>query len=395
VEISFFTESYLPTRDGVANETAALAVALTRLGHGVRVYAPDPGVPVPTPTGDAARVPVVRLASVPVPLYPEYRWAIFPFARLMAESAGRDADVIHLHTPGILGSAGFLAGRRFRKPVVGTFHTNVWAMRDSFPSTFGVQLFFRAAWWYTLGTYWRCDATTAPTAEARSALETHAKKPWRRRIEVVPNGIEVGRFHPGIRVPDWRERCGLPDQPLVTFLGRLTQDKGVGRFLDAVSEASARQEFVAIVGGRGPDEAEVRRRIRTDPTLARRVRFVGPVAEEEKAALLSQTDLFVLPSTSDTSSVALLEAMASGASCVASNLGGPKEIVREGETGRLVSVLEPGRLSGAIEELLDAPAERRRLAQGGRDYVVGHASIEATARRFISLYELLIEERRS
>ncbi|HEV2166915.1 MAG TPA: glycosyltransferase, partial [Thermoplasmata archaeon] len=356
MEVSFFTESYLPTRDGVAQELSALAVALTRLGHGVRVYTPDPGVPVPTPTGDEAKIDVVRLASVPVPLYPEYRWAVFPFPRLMARSAGRDADIVHLHTPGIMGSVGLLAGRRFRRPVVGTFHTNVWAMRESFPGTFGVQLFFRAAWWYTLGTYWRCDAATAPTAEARQALEQHASKPWRRKIEVVPNGIEVERFHPGIGVPDWRERCGLPDLPLVTYLGRLTQDKGVLRFLDAVSATSAGQEFVAIVGGRGPEEAEVRRRLHADPVLARRVRFVGPVAEEEKPALLAQSDLFVLPSTSDTSSVALLEAMASGASCVASDLGGPKEILTDRRTGRLVPVLEPGELAGAIAELLDAPA---------------------------------------
>ncbi|HEV2519568.1 MAG TPA: glycosyltransferase [Thermoplasmata archaeon] len=393
MEISFFTESYLPTRDGVAQETAALAVALSRLGHGVHVYAPDPGVPIPDPVGEAARIPVTRVASVPVPLYPEYRWAVFPFARLIARSAGRDADVIHLHTPGILGSAGFLAGRRFRKPVVGTFHTNVWAMRESFPSTFAVQLFFRAAWWYTLGTYWRCDAATAPTDEARQALERHARKPWRRRIEVVPNGIEVARFHPEIRVPDWRERCGLPNAPLVTYLGRLTQDKGVVRFLDAVAEAAGDASFVSIVAGRGPEEETVRRRLRTDPILARRVRFVGPVAEEEKAALLAQSDLFVLPSTSDTSSIALLEAMASGACCVASDLGGPKEILQDGRTGRLVPVLERGRLSTTIRELLDDPGQRARLAATAREYVRAHASIEATARRFISLYELLLAER--
>ena len=117
------------------------------------------------------------------------------------------------------------------------------------------------------------------------------------------------------------------------------------------------------------------------------------MTEEEKPALLAQSDLFVLPSTSDTSSVALLEAMASGASCIASNLGGPKEILADRSTGRLVSVLAAGELEGAIAQLLDAPAERRRLARAAQDYVRDHASIDATARRFISLYELLIAER--
>ncbi len=385
MEIAFFTESYPPQRDGVAEETSALARALARLGHHVTVYAPDPGRPdPPSPPG----VELVRVAAVPVPLYPEYRWPVFPFLRTIRDSVGRDADAIHLHTPGILGSAGFFAGRRYGRPVIGTFHTNVWAMRESFPGTIPVRLFFRAAWHYTLGTYWRCDVTTAPTREAREALERHATKPWRRPIEIVPNGIEVDRFHPGIAAPDWRTRCGLPDHPLVTYLGRLTLDKGIGRFLDAVAEAARRRDLVAIVGGSGPEEPRVLERLRSDPDLARVVRYVGRVAEEEKAALLAQTDLFVLPSTSDTSSIALLEAMASGAACLASDLGGPKEILEDGVTGRLVPVLAEGRLARAIGEMIDAPAARARLARAGERFVRANASIEATARRFITLYEM-------
>jgi starch synthase len=210
----------------------------------------------------------------------------------------------------------------------------------------------------------------------------------------VPNGIEVDRFRPGVATPDWRARCGLPEGPLLTFLGRLTQDKGVHRFLDAVATLSGRTDVSAIVGGVGPEEPTVRRRIVEDPRLAGRVRYVGPVAEEEKAALLSQTDLFVLPSTADTSSVALLEAMACGAACVASDVGGPSEVVQDGRTGRLVSVRSEGALARAVAELLDDSAERRRFASAGRAWVVASASIEQTARRFISLYELLLTERR-
>ncbi|HEV2230677.1 MAG TPA: glycosyltransferase, partial [Thermoplasmata archaeon] len=266
MEVAFFTESYPPTRDGVAHETSALARALVRLGHRVQVYAPQPSTDAPPIPSDPA-ISVTRLPSVPVPLYPEYRWAVLPFAGLLLARAARRADVIHLHTPGIVGSAGFLAARRYDRPLVGTFHTNVWAMRESFPKTLAVQWFFRAAQWYTLGTYWRCDVATAPTAEARTALLSGAKKPFKRPVEIVPNGIELERFHPDVPTPDWRARCGLPAVPLVTFLGRLTQDKGVHRFLDAVAEASARQEFAALVAGGGPEEVAVRRRIEEDPRL--------------------------------------------------------------------------------------------------------------------------------
>jgi glycosyltransferase involved in cell wall biosynthesis len=373
---------------------SALARALTRRGHRVRVYAPNPIVGAPPAREVVDGVPVVRVRSLPVPLYHQYRWPLWPFGSLRADGLAKEVDVLHLHTPGMLGSAAFLSARHYGKPLVGTFHTNVWEMRHSFPPTPLVRMFFRAAWWYSLGTYSRCDVVTAPTAPARDALIHGSRKKFARPIEVVPNGIEVDRFHPGVTTPDWRARCGLPDGPLVTYLGRLTQDKGVHRFLDAIAAIAGRVDVTAVVGGVGPEERAVRERLAGDPALRARVRYVGPVAEEEKAALLSQSDLFVLPSTSDTSSIAILEAMACGATCLASDVGGPSEIVQDGRTGRLVPVRTPSALSSAMLALVEDGAERHRLAETARRWVVESASIEITARRFISLYELLLSEKR-
>ncbi|MCI4368357.1 MAG: glycosyltransferase [Thermoplasmata archaeon] len=393
MEIAFFTESYVPTRDGVSSVVSALARELRSLGHGVRVFTPNPVKGAPPERVEVDGVPVVRVRSLPVPLYAQYRWGLFPFAQLRGEHFRTDVDVIHLHTPGILGSAAFLAARYFRKPLVGTFHTNVWEMRQSFAPTIPVRAFFRAARWYSLGVYWRCDIATAPTPLAARTLTEAARRPFRRPVEVVPNGIEVDRFRPGLAVPDWRGRCGLSGAALVTYLGRLTVDKGVHRFLDAVAQLSRRSDFHAIVGGAGPEEARIVERIRTDPRLSGRVRYVGPVAEEEKAALLAQSTVFVLPSTSDTAGVALLEAMASGAACIASDAGGPSDLIDDGRTGRLVAVDSPGALAQAISELLETPGDRERIARAAREQVLASASIGVTARRFISLYEVLLSER--
>ena len=395
MKVTFFTDSYVPMRDGVATVTNDLARSLHRLGHSVRVFAPHPVAGARTEETDADGVAVTRVRSLPVPLYPQYRWPLNPFALLREHRGVRDADVLHIHSPGGVGSAGFLSSRRFHLPLVGTFHTNIREMQSSVPQRFLVPTFFRVAAWYNLGTYWRCDVATAPSIAARDALVSTSRKPFRRPVEVVPNGIDVDRFRPGIRVPDWRARCGLPSDPLVTYLGRLTPDKGVHRFLDAMEETLARIDLVAVVGGAGPEEAAVRERIAREPRLAARVRYVGPVAEEEKPALLSQTDLFVLPSTSDTSSVALLEAMASGAAVLAPASGGAAEVVEEGVTGRRFPVLEPGALAAAVADLLDRPAERRRLARQAAERVRRTSSLDTMARRFISLYEIAIETRRS
>lgn len=393
MDVAFFSESYLPTRDGVASVVSGLARALHRLGHTVRVYAPQPRRGAPSEEVVLDGIAVSRVRSLPVPYYHEYRWALFPFAQLRSDRFLRGADVVHLHTPGMMGGAGFLAARRWHKPLVGTFHTNVAQMQESFRDSWAVQLFLRAAGIWTLGTYWRCDVTTAPTAAARASLEGQARKPFRRPIEVVPNGIDLDRFHPGIGVPDWRTRCGFGEGPLAVYLGRLTADKGIHRFLDAVGQLPGTTALAAIVGGSGPEEPAVRERLRSDARLGQRVRYVGPVAEEEKAALLAQADLFVLPSTADTSSVALLEAMASGAACIASNVGGPADLIDDARNGRLFEVRREGALAGVLGELLADAPQRRRLGRAGEEYARAHGSIEASARRFISLYELLVQER--
>jgi len=393
MEIAFFTDSYDPMKDGVAAVTGGLARTIAQQGHSVQVYAPQmaPGVTPAEETVGGVRIH--RIRSLPVPLYSQYRWAIFPLGLLRHARGAGDADVVHLHSPGPVGSVGFLAARRFGRPLVGTFHTNIREMQSSVPRKLLIPLFFRIAWWYNLGTYLRCDAATAPSDAARDALEHSSRKPFRRPVTVVPNGIDVDRFHPGAAVPDWRARCGLPPGPLLTYLGRLTNDKGVHRFLDAIAELAPTTDLSAIIGGRGPEESAVRERLAREPTLRTHVRYVGPVAEEEKAALLGQSDLFVLPSTSDTSSVALLEAMACGAAVVAPAVGGAAEVVQDGVTGRRVDVLAPGALASALRALLDDAAERRRLSRQAVDWSRTNASLATMAQRFISLYRMVEEER--
>jgi glycosyltransferase involved in cell wall biosynthesis len=391
MEIAYFSDSYPPMRDGVAQVTSGLARTVAAQGHSVRVYAPRPAGGATPVEETVDGVEVRRLRSVPVPLYGEYRWPLFPF-RVVGQ-ASRGTDVVHLHTPGLLGTTGFLSARHAGRPLVGTFHTDLDAMRQSVPQKLLVPLFFRVAWWYNLGTYYRCDVATAPSEAARATLERSSRKPFRHPVEVVPNGIDVRRFHRGASVPDWRSRCGLSSAPLVTYLGRLTVDKGVHRFLDAFARASAETDLVGIVGGIGPEEGAVRDRIASDPVLSSRLRYVGPVAEEEKAALLGQTDVFVLPSTSDTSSVALLEAMACGAAVVAPALGGAAEVVEGGRTGRVVDPRVTDLLAETIADLARNDSERRRLADAASQWVRERRSLEAMARRFISLYRSLLEEK--
>ncbi|MGI0054294.1 MAG: glycosyltransferase [Thermoplasmata archaeon] len=395
MEIAFFSDSYVPNRDGTAVVVDALARAIVRQGHRVRIYAPR-STPGPTEhVEDANGLSIARIRSHAVPLYSVYRspYSMSLFTAISARELRREVDLLHVHTPGLMGTAGFLLARRIGRPLVGTFHTDLRAMHTAVRPKAGVPTFFRIASWYSLGVYWRCDRATAPTSSARAAMEASATKRFRSPIEVVPNGIDLGRFRPDAYVPDWRARCGLPNAPLVTYLGRLTVDKGVHRYLDAVREVSATVDLVGIIAGVGPEEAAVRERIAADPVLSARVRYVGPVTEEEKPALLAQSDLFVLASTSDTASVVLLEAMACGTAVIGPAVGGPAEVLGGGAHGRAVPVGTRGALSEAIRDLLEHDRTRRELAERGRAYVSEHASVDAMATRFLGIYREVLAKR--
>ena len=337
-------------------------------------------------------VTVHRHLALPAPSYPQYRVALLPYAPLFLSR--RRFDIVHIHTPGFVGLAGFLAARRWGLPAVGTFHSDLGGMLAGAGKTAAARAFFRGWTRFNLDLCLHCDAVTAPTSAAcakLTATRTSRRLPW-----VIANGVDVNRFRPEVTSPDWHDRLGVSqDRPLVTFLGRLTRDKGVLRFLDAMEDLPPEVPSFTIVGGTGPLRATVAARFASGAVLANRGRFVGAVPDQEKAALLAQSRVFVVPSLSDTSSVALLEAMACGVSCVVTNHGGPAEIARGSEAAILVEPEDIPALRRAIQQLLQEPARAAKLATSGTAWVRGEGSIERTARLFDRLYRETLADRTS
>ncbi|HEV2166232.1 MAG TPA: glycosyltransferase family 4 protein [Thermoplasmata archaeon] len=327
LRVAFFTDTFPPMRDGVAQVADALAGTLRRHGHEVTVFTVQPkGLSRWESRPDGTRVH--RHRSLPAPGYPQYRIALFPFGPAIAPGFRQRFDIVHVHTPGFVGLAGWLAARGAGTPVVGTYHTDLLGM-------------------------------------LRGAARSRA-----------------GQSGPG-----------APRQNLSTSTPFSTSLGARGNGPRAVERRDSRAAFVGVVGGEGPQSEQVAARL-ADPTrFPCPVRYIGGVPEEEKPALLAQTAVFVLPSLSDTSSVALLEAMASGAACVVTRRGGPAEIARRSNAGILVDPEDPSEIRGAIEGLLSQPSRARELGQRARAWVQENAPIGRTAQAFLALYEDLLDER--
>lgn len=391
MRIAFFTDSYAPTHDGVARLTAALAAELRRRGHAVTIHTvrlPRQPHHEVTPEG----IEVVRHRSVAAPSYPQYRIALCPYGPAIRSDFGGHFDIVHVHTPGFVGLGGWLAARRWGLPVVGTYHTHLAGMLENAAQGRLGAAFFRAWSRFAIDLCWASDLATAPTRKAVAHLGGGARHGRPLRVpRVVPNGVDTSRFHPAISAPDWRVRLRADGGPLVTFLGRLTRDKGASRFLDALEGWPSQLPLFGVIAGEGPLAEEIRRRLLRSERYPAPVRFVGPVAEEEKPSLLAQSRVFVLPSRSDTSSIALLEAMASGAACVVTREGGPGEIAALSRACVTVDPMDIEGIREGIRGLLLDPPFARSLSERARTWVLSHGSIAKTAQEYAEAYRELLD----
>ncbi len=200
----------------------------------------------------------------------------------------------------------------------------------------------------------------------RAEREFLSGRGWakRERIEIVPNAAPEALLA-------LRPREARSAQRLL-FLGQWLEGKGIRDLVSAfVALAAERPDLtLACVGTRASAETV---RTQFPAELRARVVVVPDADRAEIAAAFEEADLFVFPSLSEGSSLALLEAMAAGLPVVATPVGSAPDLLRDGESALLVPVESPDSIAAAIRRLLDDPALRARIGAEGREVALGYA----------------------
>lgn len=198
------------------------------------------------------------------------------------------------------------------------------------------------------------------------------------------------RIHHGIDPPPAaapvdRGAFGLPQDALVIgTVARLTEQKGLDILLRAAeSLASTEPRFRLVVVGEGEDEAALRAQA-AGSGLAGVVHFAG--FRSDVAAVLATLDAFVLPSRWEGFGIVLLEAMGQGAPIVATRVGGIPEVIRDGETGRLVAPEDPAALADAIADVWRAPDRTRAMVDAARRDLATRFSAARMAEETATVY---------
>jgi len=222
--------------------------------------------------------------------------------------------------------------------------------------------------------------------EAIAAWQVERKRLPREKIEVIPNGIDLGRLPPfSLDRRAARSAAGLRrDRRLVAGVGRLDAQKDFPTFLRAAAMIAAEVPDVDfLVVGEGGERAALEALARR-LGLGARVVFTG--LRHDVPRLLAAVDVFALTSLYEGFPNVLLEAMATGAVAVATDVGGCRELVTSGETGLLVPPRAPAAVAAAVGRVLRDPALARRLATAARQRVEGTFSIDVMARRTMDAY---------
>ena len=208
----------------------------------------------------------------------------------------------------------------------------------------------------------------------------------------IPTGVDIKKFQLGESCAKVKTNLGiLMEQPVVGTVSFLRPEKGLNVLIDALS--LLQKEFptvCCVIVGTGNEHEKLLARIR-QRKLDEAVILAG--FRKDIPELLSTMDVFVLPSLEEGMPQSLLQAMAMERAVVASSVGGVPEVIRDGQTGFLVTSQDPGALAEKIGILLRDPDQRKVFGQAGRLAIADSYSLDAMLQKTEQLYSHLWEER--
>jgi glycogen synthase len=195
------------------------------------------------------------------------------------------------------------------------------------------------------------------------------------RVTVIPNAVDVESFQlSGPADPILRARLGLEGATVVGFVGSFYAYEGLDLLLDAFPALLARRPDLRLLLVGGGPQAENLKAQAARLNIADKVIFTGRVPHSEVSRYYDQIDLLAYPRhsmrlTELVTPLKPLEAMAQGRLFVASDVGGHRELIRDGETGKLFKAGDVAALVAAIDALLAGRDQWEALRAAGRDFV--------------------------
>jgi glycosyltransferase involved in cell wall biosynthesis len=319
--ISLVTETFYPDVNGVATTLSQLHAALVAQGHRVQVVCPRAATPRGLSDG-------MELAGFALPFYRAVRLGLPASNTLRKSWQHNRPDLVHVATEGPLGFSALRIARRLGIPVTSSLHTNFHTYMTHYRMGWLAEPAMRYLRWFHNQT----ALTFIPTDQQASELGGMGFE----RLTVLGRGVDTRLFNPNRRDGNLRAHwvqlaeCKPASELMVALhVGRLAPEKNLDLLIESFNAMRAsRPDLVAVVVGDGPERARLERAL---PWVI----FAGMKRGEALARHYASADVFVFPSKSETFGNVVLEAMASGLSCISFNYAAGCRLIQHGVNGYL------------------------------------------------------------
>lgn len=305
--------------------------------------------------------------------------------------------ILHPHSPVLNAIPALRAGRRFGLPVVYEMRAS-WedAAVDHGTTTEG-SLRYRFSRWLESWALARADAIITICEGLRGDILARGGID-QGKVTIVPNAVDVGAFaYDPPADPELRRHLGLEGCTVLGFAGSFYAYEGLDLLLEAFARLLSRYPSlrVLLVGG-GPQEEALREQARR-LKVERQVVFAGRVPHAEIQRYYSQIDVLCYPRkairlTELVTPLKPLEAMAQGKLLVASDVGGHRELIRNGYNGLLFRASDPAALAEALDDMLSARYSWERMRRAGRLFVEKERTWAKSAANYRMVYRSVLPE---
>lgn len=379
LRIAHFTDTFYPKIDGIVTFLDNSIDYFSRRNHSIVVFCPTYGKQKEKHFGK--NVKIFRLRSIHLHTYKEVKIAIARPKKIFKELKDFHPDIIHIHSPGIVGFLGILAARKLHVPLIGTYHTLVSEQTDyiSLGNILGLNKLVaklyalfkkekfrkkpkdgsrlkRLLWYISLKMYKKCDIIIAPSASIADLLKSKLRH---NAICHVCCGIDLKKFHPK---KSYRHARTL----LFAYVGRLSFEKNIDLVIKAFQIIDKKGiDFSLKIVGNGPARKYLEgmtKRYDLEP----KIKFTGEIYGNALRKIYRENDVFVTASTMETLGMSILEALASGIPVIAARKYAVPDIVRDGINGYLA---EPYSAESFSEAIIKVIKNKSRIPHFGRQGV--------------------------
>jgi glycosyltransferase involved in cell wall biosynthesis len=389
MRVLYFSDTFLPKVDGVALSIKNFSERLSLKGHEFMIACPKYG------EGDFSRIndniSVERFTSGSLPSYPDIKVVLPNPEKIKKLVKEFEPDLIHIHTPGLLGQYAISVSEKYGIPAIGTYHT-LMAEQNTYVSFYRllkldklfmkINKFNKALSFKDLlkfqklenfnlrkkiilklcnNLYERCDMIISPSHLLKEQLlEYGIEVP----ISVISNGMDLSRFKGSVK--------SLPEAPKLLHVGRISYEKNCDVIINTFNLVLEKIPNATLtIIGEGPAISSLK--IQTEKLgLVDKIIFKGFIDNSTLHEIYPQYDLFLTASTMETQGLVILEAISCGLPAIGVKSFAIPELIQDNRNGYCATPFEYKELSARVIEVLTSPDLYKKFSEGSLEISQTH-----------------------